>query len=40
MTLTKTVSNILKREVTQEEAKTFALEQFGTLTAYLKNNLL
>ncbi len=36
MNLTQTVSKILNREVTEEEAKTFALEQFGTLSAYLR----
>lgn len=37
MNLTQTVSKILEKEVTKEEAKTFALEQFGTLSAYLKH---
>lgn len=36
MNLTQTVSNILNKEVTEEEAKTFALEQFGILSAYLR----
>ena len=36
MNLTQTVSKILNREVTEDEAKTFALEQFGTLSAYLR----
>ena len=36
MNLIQTVSTILQREVTEEEAKTFALEQFGTLSAYLR----
>ncbi len=36
MNLTQTVSKILNREVTEEGAKTFALEQFGTLSAYLR----
>ena len=36
MNLIQTVSKILNREVTEEGAKTFALEQFGTLSAYLR----
>jgi len=34
MNLQQTVSTILKREVTIEEAKTFAHEQYGVLTTY------
>lgn len=36
MNLTQTVSKMLNKTVTDEEAKTFALEQFGTLSAYLR----
>lgn len=36
MNLTQTISKMLQREVTEEQAKTFALEQFGTLSAYLR----
>ena len=36
MDLTQTVSKILNKEVTKEQAKTFALEQFGTLSAYFR----
>jgi hypothetical protein len=36
MNLIQTVSAILQREVTEEEAKTFALEQFGMLASYLR----
>lgn len=36
MNLVKVVSDILKREVSEDEAKTFALEQFGVLTTYLR----
>ena len=36
MNLTQTVSKILNKEVTEEEAKTFASEQFGTLSTYLR----
>ncbi len=35
MTLTQTVSEIKKRVVTEEEAKQFALDQFGLLMAYM-----
>jgi len=37
MNLTQTVSKMLNKTVTDEEAKTFALEQFGTLSAYLRH---
>ena len=35
MNLQKTVSTILKKEVTEDEAKKFASEQFGILSSYL-----
>jgi hypothetical protein len=38
MNLQKTVSKILNREVSLEEAKQFANDQFGTLAAYLRKN--
>lgn len=37
MNLIETVSKILDREVTLDEAKTFANVQFGVLAAYLKD---
>ena len=37
MNLQETVSKILGREVTIEEAKTFAQDQFGALATYIKN---
>ena len=37
MNLQETVSKILNKEVTIEEAKTFAQDQFGTLVAFIKN---
>ena len=36
MTLQQTVSKLLNREVSLEEAKEFANDQFGTLCAYIK----
>jgi len=36
MDLQKTVSAILKRDVSIEEAKEFASNQFGVLSAYLR----
>jgi hypothetical protein len=36
MTLQQTVSVILKKEVTLEEAKDFAANQFGVLTAFIE----
>lgn len=39
MNLQDTVSVILKKEVTEEEAKRFANDQFGVLAAYLKEDL-
>ncbi len=38
--LVNTVSVILKKDVTEEEAKHFALTQYGTLLAYLRNNTI
>jgi hypothetical protein len=37
MNLQETVSKILNKEVTVEEAKTFAQDQFGALATYIKN---
>ena len=37
MTLVVAVTNILCRRVTEEEAKDFALNQFGVLNAYLRS---
>lgn len=36
MTLRKAVTDILSRQVTEEEAKKFALEQYGVLCAYIR----
>jgi len=36
MNLIETVSEILKKEVTAKEAVTFAANQFGTLSSYLR----
>jgi hypothetical protein len=38
MTLTATVEAILKRKVTEEEAKDFALNQWGVLISYVREN--
>lgn len=39
MNLQQTVSEILKRKVTIEEAKDFAANQFGVLATYLKQKM-
>lgn len=36
MTLKQTISEILKKEVTEAEAQKFASQQFGVLCAYLR----
>ena len=36
MTLTQAVSEIQKRPVTDEQAKQFALDQFGLLMSYMR----
>lgn len=36
MTLTQTVSEILKRDVSTDEAKEFANNQFGALCAFIR----
>lgn len=36
MNLTETVSEMLSRKVTDEEAKDFALNQFGSLMSYVR----
>jgi hypothetical protein len=38
MNLQQTVSKILGKEVTTEEAKQFANDQFGILATYLRKN--
>jgi len=40
MTLQETVSKILKKEVSLEEAKTFANEQFGVLSAFMEKDMV
>jgi hypothetical protein len=40
MTLTQTVTNILNKRVTDEEAKLFALNNFGILASYIRNKSL
>lgn len=37
MNLQETVSKLLNKDVSIEEAKDFALDQFGVLTAYIKS---
>jgi len=39
MSLVETVSEILNRQVSEDGAKDFALNQFGVLAAYLRNNI-
>lgn len=36
MNLIETIGAILQREVTEEEAKDFAMKQFGTLSSYIR----
>ncbi len=36
MTLTTTVTNILSKRVTEEEAKQFALDNYGILATYIR----
>lgn len=38
MSLTETVSKIKGREVTEEFAKQFALDQFGLLCSWMREN--
>ena len=38
MTLVIAVTNILCRRVTEEEAKEFALKNYGVLCAYIRSN--
>jgi hypothetical protein len=38
MDLIKTVSKILKREVTEQEAKDFALNQYGVLASFIRTS--
>lgn len=40
MTLTAAVTNILNKEVTEEQAKQFALDNFGILAAYIKSQVI
>lgn len=40
MTLQKTVSKILNKEVNEAEAQKFASDQFGLLCAYIRQNKL
>ena len=40
MTLTKTVTNILSKRVTDEEAKQFALNNYGILATYIRQQFI
>jgi len=40
MTLTTTVTNILNKRVTDEQAKQFALENYGILATYIRQQFV
>lgn len=40
MTLTTTVTNILSKRVTYEQAKQFALDNYGVLATYIRGQLI
>ena len=40
MTLTTAVTNILCKKVTDEQAKTFALENYGVLATYIRQEFI
>ena len=40
MTLTTTVTNLLNKRVTDEQAKTFALENYGVLATYIRQEFI
>jgi hypothetical protein len=40
MNLIQTVSIILEKQVTEQEAKDFALEQYGVLASFIRNQVL
>ena len=40
MTLTIAVTNILNKKVTNEQAKTFALENYGVLATYIRQEFI
>ena len=40
MTLTTTVTNILCKRVTYEQAKQFALDNYGVLATYIRGQLI
>ena len=40
MTLTTTVTNILCKRVTDEQAKQFALDNYGVLATYIRGQLI
>lgn len=40
MTLTTTVTNLLNKKVTDEQAKTFALENYGVLATYIRQEFI
>jgi hypothetical protein len=40
MTLTKTVTNILNKKVTEEQAKQFALDNYGILATYIRQQTI
>ena len=40
MTLTTTVTNLLNKRVTDEQAKQFALDNYGVLATYIRGQLI
>jgi hypothetical protein len=40
MTLTTTVTNILHKRVTEEQAKQFALDNYGILATYIRQQFI
>ena len=40
MTLTTTVTNLLNKKVTDEQAKTFALDNYGLLATYIRQEFI
>lgn len=40
MNLVTAVTNILNKRVTEEQAKQFALDNYGVLACYIKQNLI
>ena len=40
MTLTTTVTNLLNKKVTDEQAKQFALDNYGVLATYIRQEFI